>query len=154
MTIEIGNNAPDFELESSLGEMLCLSELKGSNIVLYFYPKDNTPGCTIEAQDFNKALDQFESTDTVILGVSRDSIKSHCNFSDKFDLKFSRLSDKESEVCEAYGVIKEKSMFGKKYMGIERSTFLIDKIGKVVKIWRKVKVKGHVDEVLESLNEV
>lgn len=154
MTIEIGQNAPDFELESSLGEIIKLSDLKGSNVVIYFYPKDNTPGCTIEAQDFNKALDEFEENDTIILGVSKDSIKSHCNFSDKFDLKFSLLSDKDGQMCEDYGVIQEKTMFGKKYMGIQRSTFLIDKIGKVAKIWPKVKVKGHVDEVLEALKEV
>lgn len=154
MTIEIGEKAPDFELESSLGEIIKLSELKGSNVVIYFYPKDNTPGCTIEAQDFNKALDKFEENDTIILGISKDSIKSHCNFSDKFDLKFSLLSDKDGSVCEDYGVIQEKSMFGKKYMGIQRTTVLVDKIGKIAQIWPKVKVKGHVDEVLEALKEI
>ncbi len=154
MAVEIGENAPDFELESNLGEMVCLSELKGNNVVLYFYPKDNTPGCTIEAQDFNNALSKFEASDTVILGISKDSIKSHCNFVDKFKLGFSLLSDKNGEVCEAYDVIKEKSMFGKKYMGIERSTFLIDKIGKVAQVWRKVSVKGHVDEILKELKNI
>ena len=154
MTIEVGQNAPDFNLESNQGENLSLADLKGNNIVLYFYPKDNTPGCTIEAQDFNTNIEQFEAKDTIILGVSKDSIKSHCNFADKYSLRFDLLSDKDGQACEAYGVFKEKTMFGKKYMGIERSTFLIDKIGKVSKIWRKVKVKGHVEEVIAALDEV
>lgn len=154
MTLEIGEKAPNFELESSSGETISLADLKGQNVVLYFYPKDNTPGCTIEAQDFSNNIKEFEKLDAVILGVSKDSIKSHCNFVNKYSLNFELLSDKDSEACEAYQVIKEKSMFGKKYMGIDRSTFLIDKIGKISKIWRSVKVKGHVDEVLEALKEV
>ncbi len=154
MTITVGKSCPDFNLESNLGENLSLSDFKGNNVVLYFYPKDNTPGCTIEAQDFNNALDKFEKNDTVIIGISKDSIKSHCNFTDKYNLKFSLLSDPDGEVCESYDVFKEKSMFGKKYMGIERTTLLIDKIGKVAKIWNKVKVKGHVEEVLAELKNL
>lgn len=154
MTVIIDELAPDFNLESNLGEKLSLSALKGNNIVLFFYPKDNTPGCTIEAQDFNSAIEEFEKSDTIVLGVSRDSIKSHCNFANKFNLKFNLLSDKNEEACKNYEVIAEKSMFGKKYMGIERSTFLIDKIGKVAQIWRKVQVKGHVQEVLKELKKL
>ena len=151
MTIEVGNKAPLFALKNSKGEEISLIDLKGKNVVLYFYPKDNTPGCSIEAQDFNNKLKEFEKLDAVILGVSKDSEKSHCNFITKFNLKFDLLVDAEAELCHQYEVIKEKSMFGKKYMGIDRSTFLIDKVGKVAKIWRGVKVKGHVDEVLKEI---
>lgn len=150
MTLEIGDAAPIFEIENENDELVCLPDLKGKNVILYFYPKDNTPGCTIEAQDFNKKIKEFDKLDCVILGVSRDSIKSHCNFIAKYDLGFHLLCDKDEVLCRDYDVIKEKSTFGKKYMGIERSTFLIDKIGKIAKIWRKVKVKGHVEEVLEA----
>ena len=148
--INSGEAAPNFVALSTAGEIK-LSDLKGKNIILYFYPKDNTPGCTIEAQDFNANIEEFEAKDTIIIGVSKDSIKSHCNFADKYNLRFDLLSDKDGQACEAYGVFKEKTMFGKKYMGIERSTFLIDRLGKVVKVWRNVKVKGHVDEVYLEL---
>ena len=151
MTLEVGKAAPLFSLPSDEGSNINLKELKGKNVVLYFYPKDNTPGCTIEAQDFTKKIAEFEALDCVILGVSKDSIAKHCNFIEKYNLAFNLLADVEGEICEEYEVIKEKSMFGKKYLGIDRSTFLIDKLGKIAHIWRGVKVKGHVEEVLEEL---
>lgn len=150
MTLEIGNSAPLFSTASDEGE-ISLSDLKGKNVVLYFYPKDDTPGCTIEAQDFTKKIKEFEKLDCVVLGVSKDSVKSHCNFINKYNLAYNLLADTDGEICAKYEVIKEKSMFGKKYFGIDRSTFLIDKMGKIVKIWNSVKVNGHVEEVLEVL---
>ena len=154
MKIEVGKNAPTFTLPSDSGEEISLADLKGKNVVLYFYPKDDTPGCTIEAQDFSKKLKDFEALDTIVLGVSKDNIKSHCKFVEKYDLKVTLLADETQKTCKDYDVIKEKSMLGKKYMGIERSTFLINKIGKLSKIWRQVKVNGHVEEVLEALKQV
>ncbi len=154
MIPEIAKKAPSFKLESDEGESISLADLKGKNVVLYFYPKDDTPGCTIEAQDFSKKIKEFEALDCVILGVSKDSVKSHCKFIEKYSLNFNLLADETGEVCEKYGVLKEKSMFGKKSFGIERSTFLIDKIGKIAKIWRKVSVNGHVEEVLASLKKI
>lgn len=150
MTLEAGKAAPLFSLESDEGE-ISLSELKGKNVVLYFYPKDDTPGCTIEAQDFTKKIKEFEKLDCVILGVSKDSVKSHCNFINKYNLAFNLLSDSNGEICAKYDVIKEKTMFGKKSLGIVRSTFLIDKMGKIARVWNSVKVNGHVEEVLEAL---
>ena len=152
--LEIGDKAPNFKVKCESEELISLSQLKGKNVVLYFYPKDSTPGCTIQAQDFSKHIKEFENASTVILGVSRDSIKSHLKFIEKQNIKFNLLSDEDGALCEKFGVIKEKSMFGKKYMGIERSTFLIDKIGKIAKIWRSVKVKSHIDEVLKSTKEL
>lgn len=150
--LKVGDNAPNFAAESSNGE-LKLSDLRGKNIVLYFYPKDDTPGCTIEAQDFTKKNSKFESLDCLVIGVSKDSIKSHNKFIEKYNINFDLLADEDTAICQEYGVLKEKSMFGKKYMGIDRSTFLIDKLGKIVKIWRSVKVKGHVDEVLSEVEK-
>ena len=151
MTIEIGQMAPLFSLTSDEGAEISLSELKGKYVVLYFYPKDDTPGCTIEAQDFSKKNAEFEKLEAVILGVSKDNVASHCKFIEKYKLAVSLLADENGDVCKSYDVIKEKSMFGKKSIGIERSTFLIDKLGKVQRIWRAVKVNGHVDEVLAEL---
>ena len=151
MTLENGQLAPNFSLVSDEGSEIVLSELKGKNVVLYFYPKDDTPGCTIEAQDFTRKIKDFEKLDCIVLGISRDDVDSHCKFIEKYSLAFNLLADTTGEVCEKYGVIKEKSMFGKKSMGIDRSTFLVDKIGKIVKIWRSVKVNGHVEEVLAAL---
>lgn len=151
MTLEIGNKAPLFALKNEKNEELSLSDLKGKNVILYFYPKDDTPGCTIEAQDFNKKIKDFERLNTVILGVSKDGCEKHKKFIEKYSLSFSLLVDEESELCHKYGVIKEKSMFGKKYLGIDRSTFLINKIGKIAQIWRSVKVNGHVEEVLKEV---
>ncbi len=153
MSLEVGKTAPLFSLTSDEGE-ISLADLKGKNVVLYFYPKDDTPGCTIEAQDFTKKIKEFEKLDCIILGVSKDSVKSHCNFINKYNLAFNLLSDVNGEVCEQYGVMKEKSMFGKKYFGIDRSTFLIDKMGKIARVWNSVKVNGHVEEVLEALAKI
>lgn len=153
MKLEISKPAPTFVLESDEGE-ISLAELTGQNVVLYFYPKDDTPGCTIEAQDFTKRIKDFEKHNCVILGISKDNVQSHCKFVEKYNLAFNLLSDVEGEVCEKYSVIKEKSMFGKKYFGIDRSTFLIDKYGNIAHIWRSVKVNGHVEEVLKTLSKL
>ncbi len=154
MKIEIGKNAPNFTLLSNSGSNVSLSDFKNKNVVLYFYPKDDTPGCTIEAQDFSKRLKDFEKLETIIIGVSKDSVKSHCKFIEKYDLQIQLLADEEQKTCKDYDVIKEKSMLGKKYMGIERSTFLINKSGKITKIWREVKVNGHVEEVISAVKEI
>ncbi len=158
MKLEVGKSAPTFTLPYAQGnesdKKVSLADFKGKNVVLYFYPKDDTPGCTIEAQDFSANLKKFEKLDTVILGISKDSVKSHCKFIEKYSLNFALLSDEEQKTCKDYDVIKEKSMMGRKYMGIERSTFLINKIGKIAKIWREVKVNGHVDEVLEAIKNI
>ena len=149
---EVGKPAPDCTLKATGDQEITLSDFKGNkNIVLYFYPKDSTPGCTTEGQNFRDAHDEFVSMDTVILGVSREGIKSHENFKAKQSFPFELLSDPDEELCNLYDVIKEKNMYGRKYMGIERSTFLIDKEGVLVKEWRKVKVKVHVEEVLEAV---
>ena len=153
MTIEIGQMAPLFSLTSDEGAEISLSELKGKYVILYFYPKDDTPGCTIEAQDFSKKVAEFEKLEAIILGISKDSVASHCKFIEKYKLAISLLADENSEVCKSYEVIKEKSMFGKKYFGIDRSTFLIDKMGRIIDSWSAVKVKGHVDEVLKNLEK-
>jgi len=154
MSLEIGQVAPAFELKSDEGVEISLADLKGKNVVLYFYPKDDTPGCTIEAQDFSKKIAEFEKLDCVVLGVSKDGVNSHCKFIEKYNLAFNLLADESGEVCESYGVIKEKSMFGKKYLGINRSTFLINRVGKIAQIWDSVKVNGHVEEVLASLAKI
>jgi peroxiredoxin Q/BCP len=151
MVLEIAQAAPLFALPSDENGEIALADLKGKNVVLYFYPKDDTLGCTIEAQDFSKKIKEFEKLDCIVLGISKDSVKSHCKFIEKYDLSFNLLADETAETCEKYGVIKQKSMFGKKYMGIDRTTFLIDKIGKIAAIWMSVKVNGHVEEVLEAL---
>ena len=148
--INSGEAAPNFVALSTAREIK-LSDLKGKNIILYFYPKDDTPGCTIEAQDFSKKVPDFDQLDCIIIGVSKDNIASHEKFINKYNLNFDLIADEDKSLCQLYQVIKEKSMFGKKYQGIERSTFLIDRLGKVVKVWRNVKVKGHVDEVYLEL---
>ncbi len=150
--LKIDDKAPLFELPVSETEQLRLSDFEGKkNVVLYFYPKDNTPGCTQEACDFRDSLNAFEALDTVVIGVSRDGLKSHDKFSQKYQLSFPLLADPEGKACELYGCWKEKSMFGKKYMGIERSTFLIDKKGILKQVWYKVKVTGHIDEILKAV---
>jgi peroxiredoxin Q/BCP len=154
MTIEIDKIAPSFNLPCDDGTKIDLSDLRGKNVVLYFYPKDDTPGCTIEAQDFNADIEEFKKLDAIILGASRDSVKKHIKFIDKYSLGFNLLSDEESTLCDSYGVLKEKSMFGKKYIGIDRSTFIIDKKGNVAKVFRSVKINGHVKEILEFLKEL
>ncbi|MDP5086522.1 MAG: thioredoxin-dependent thiol peroxidase [Yoonia sp.] len=148
----IGETAPDFNLPRDGGETVSLSDFKGKKVVLYFYPKDDTPGCTKEAIGFTESVDDFAALDTVILGVSKDSVTKHEKFVGKYDLKIALLSDEEGDVCERYGTWVEKSMYGKTYMGIERATFLIDAEGKIAQIWRKVKVPGHVDAVREAVS--
>jgi thioredoxin-dependent peroxiredoxin len=146
-----GSKAPAFTLESDEGEKVSLKDFAGKQVVLYFYPKDMTSGCTQEACDFRDNHARIKKKGAVILGISKDSAKSHAKFREKHELPFTLLVDEEGKTCEAYGVWKEKSMYGRKYMGIERATFIIDKAGKMSKIFPKVKVKGHVDEVLENL---
>ena len=143
--------AKNFNLPASNGTNVSLEEFTGKNVVLYFYPKDNTPGCSKEACSFRDFHTEFENSDTVILGISKDSLKKHNNFIEKFDLPFLLLSDEDGKVCELYGVWKLKKNYGREYMGIERSTFIIGKKGEVVKEWRKVKVAGHVEEVLDYI---
>lgn len=154
MTVEPGQAAPDFTLPTDGGKTLSLSELRGKKVVLYFYPKDDTSGCTAEACGFRDALPDFSKVDAVILGLSKDSVKKHDKFKEKYELPFTLLSDEEGEVCAAYGTWVEKSMYGRKYMGIERATFLIDEQGIVRQVWRKVKVPGHVDAVLKAAQEL
>lgn len=151
MTLAVGDPAPNFTLPTDEGTSLTLSDLLGKKVVLYFYPKDATPGCTTEACSFRDEKPKFDKNNTVILGISKDSLKSHTQFKQKEQLNFTLLSDETGEVCEKYGVWKEKSMYGRKYFGIERSTFVIDPHGKITAIWRKVSVPGHVEEVLQSL---
>ena len=149
--IEVGKKAPAFTLESSDGGKVKLSEHAGKHVVLYFYPRDNTPGCTVEAQEFRDAVPALKKLGAVVLGVSKDSIASHCKFRDKYELTFPLLSDPDGKVLEAYGAWGEKSMYGKKMMGIIRSTVLIGKDGKVAQHWPKVRVKGHVAAVVEAV---
>ncbi len=149
--LEAGDKAPDFNLPSSTGENISLKSLKGKSVVLYFYPKDDTPGCTKESCGFRDELSQFNKASAVILGVSNDSLDSHQKFINKYSLTFPLLSDEDHAVSEKYGVYKEKNMYGKKYWGIERSTFVIDTGGKIKQIFRKVKVDNHIQEVLEAL---
>ncbi|MFC2135521.1 thioredoxin-dependent thiol peroxidase [Bacteroidota bacterium] len=144
-----GLKAPAFTLPDSNGKKVSLKDFIGKKVVIYFYPKDNTPGCTTEACSFRDEYPNFKKLRTAVLGVSADSIESHKKFSDKHELPFTLLSDTDKKVLEKYGVWKEKSMYGRKYMGIERTTVVIDEKGKVIKIFPKVKVKGHVEEVLE-----
>lgn len=155
MTTLEGMQAPDFSLKNEKGETVSLKDFAGKKyVVLYFYPKDSTPGCTTEACDFRDAHQSFEDLNAVILGVSPDDEKMHKKFIEKHGLPFSLLIDDQHEVAEAYGVWKLKKNFGKEYMGIERSTFLIDPTGTVVKEWRKVKVAGHVEDALNTLREL
>ncbi|WP_186576703.1 thioredoxin-dependent thiol peroxidase [Aquibacillus kalidii] len=153
MSIEIGKKAPDFSLKNNSGETIRLDDLKGKNVVLYFYPKDNTPGCTTEACDFRDNHESFADLDAVILGVSPDSEESHKKFVDKHELPFQLLVDEDHKLAEEYGVWKLKKKFGKEYMGIERSTFIIDKEGILQKEFRSVKVDGHVEDALNFIRE-
>ena len=152
--LEEGKKAPSFKLKDQNGKLVSLNDFKGQNIVLYFYPKDDTSGCTKEACNFKDDLPKFGKLNAVILGVSPDSIESHNKFAAKYKLPFTLLSDEEKEVIKKYDVWKEKSMYGRKYMGVERSTFIIDKQGKISKIFRKVKVDKHNDEVMASIKEI
>ena len=152
--VTIGKKVPNFTIAATGDKDISLGDLKGKNIVIYFYPKDSTPGCTTEGQNFRDVHNKFKRANTVILGVSRDSIRSHENFKTKQEFPFDLLSDKDETLCQLFDVIKEKKMYGKVHMGIERSTFLIDEKGVLQKEWRKVKVTGHVDEVLAAAKEL
>jgi peroxiredoxin Q/BCP len=145
--LKIGSPAPDFTLPTDNGREITLSKLKGQKVVLYFYPKDDTPGCTTESCGFRDSKPAFEKLNASIIGISKCSVKNHDKFKAKYDLNFPLASDEDGNVCETYGTWTEKSMYGKKYMGIERSTFLIDEQGKIAAIWRKVSVTGHVEDV-------
>lgn len=149
--LKVGQKAPAFTLESHTGNKVSLSELKGKMVVLYFYPKDSTPGCTTEACDFRDAKSVLGKKNAVVLGVSKDSLASHVKFAENQKLNFELLSDPDGKVCEKYGVWQEKKNYGKTYMGIVRSTFVIDTEGKIKSAWYGVKVKGHLDQVLEAL---
>jgi len=152
MVVE-GDEAPDFELPTEEGEIR-LHELRGAPVVLYFYPKDDTSGCTAEALSFEALSREFKAAGVAVIGISPDSVESHAKFRKKHGLTLSLASDQQKKVAEAYGVWVEKSMYGRKYMGVERSTFLIDRSGIVAKVWRKVKVRGHADAVLKAVREL
>jgi peroxiredoxin Q/BCP len=150
MTVAAGSPAPDFTMPTDGGGSVTLSQLRGRTVVLYFYPKDDTTGCTKEACAFGAALPDFSRLDATVIGVSKDSVASHDKFKKKYSLPFTLASDTDGAVCEAYGVWIEKSLYGRKYMGIDRATFLIDKQGVVRNVWHKVKVDGHADAVLKA----
>ncbi|MFL1453542.1 peroxiredoxin [Marinobacter sp. GN3S48] len=152
--VALNQPVDDFEAPATGNQTIRLSDLKGKNVVIYFYPKDNTPGCTTEGQDFRDRMEAFETLDTVILGVSRDGLKAHENFRAKHEFPFHLISDKDETVCQHFDVIKLKKLYGKEYMGIDRSTFLIDQDGVLRQEWRGVKVKGHADEVLEAVKSL
>ncbi len=154
MTVKTGQKILDFTLPATGDKDISLSDFKGKNVLIYFYPRDNTPGCTREGLAFSENHSKFKRQKTVILGISRDSIRSHENFRTKQGFSFDLLSDKDEKVCSLFDVIKMKNMYGKQVRGIERSTFLIDTQGKLRKEWRKVKVDGHVDEVLAAVREL
>jgi peroxiredoxin Q/BCP len=149
--VEIGQPAPEFTLPDQDGQPVSLKQFRGHPVVLYFYPKDATSGCTKEACAFRDARDDYETAGARVLGVSPDDVTSHRKFADKYELPFSLLADPETVVCQAYGVWKEKAMYGRKYMGVERTTFVIDRKGKIVMVFPKVKVDGHSDVVLEAI---
>jgi peroxiredoxin Q/BCP len=148
--VELGSAAPDFALPDADGNTVKLSALRGRPVVVYFYPKDDTPGCTTEAKDFACLAEAFKNAGTDLLGISPDSPASHRKFQDKYDLGLRLLSDEDKKTVEAYGVWVEKSMYGRRFMGVERSTFLIDKSGNVARAWHSVRVPGHAEEVLEA----
>ncbi|MBB5320737.1 peroxiredoxin [Marinobacter oulmenensis] len=150
-SVALNQPIPDFEAPATGDQTIRPADLRGKNIVIYFYPKDNTPGCTTEGQDFRDRMEQFEELDTVILGVSRDGLKAHENFRAKQNFPFHLISDRDEALCKLFDVIKPKKLYGKEHMGIERSTFLFDAGGVLRQEWRGVKVKGHADEVLEAV---
>jgi len=150
-TVAVGKTVPNFSLPATGGKSVDLKSLRGSNVVVYFYPKDSTPGCTTEGCDFGSLHNQFRKKNAVILGVSRDSLASHEKFKAKFEFPFDLLSDGDETLCRLFDVIREKNMYGKKVMGVERSTFLIDAQGQLRREWRKVSVKGHAADVLEAV---
>ena len=152
--LKIGDSSPAINSVDQNGDAITLEQFKGKKVVLYFYPKDSTPGCTTEGQNFRDLHKEFMKEKVVIFGLSRESLKSHENFKSNQSFPFDLISDPEEKICNQYDVIKEKSMYGRKYMGIERSTFLIDENGKLVQEWRKVKVTGHAQEVLDSVKSL
>ena len=154
MSVTVGRKVRDFTLPMTGDQTFKLSDYKGSKVVLYFYPKDNTPGCTTEGQEFRDNHARFRRQKAYVFGISRDSLKSHENFKAKQEFPFELLSDAEEKACALFDVIREKNMYGRKVMGVERSTFLIDEQGVLRQEWRKVKVKGHVDEVLEAVRQL
>lgn len=147
----VGGTAPEFSLPANDNTTVSIAGLKGKRVVLYFYPKDDTPGCTVEARGFRDFADEFAKVEAVVLGVSPDGVDSHCKFAAKFGLNFRLLADTDHAVAEQYGVWVEKSMYGKSYMGIQRATFLIDSGGRIARTWPKVKPEGHAEEVLEAV---
>lgn len=153
MTIDVGDKLPAFKAETAEGP-ISNKDLKGSNVVIYFYPKDDTPGCTTEACEFRDNLPKFKKMNAKVYGVSKDSLKSHAKFAGKYELPFDLISDESGEMCEAFGTWIEKSMYGRKYMGIERATFLADDKGVIRQIWRSVKAKGHAEEVLAAVKNL
>lgn len=154
MSLKIGDVAPDFSLLSDQNKTLRLRDLRGKNVVLYFYPKDNTPGCTKEACDFRDTVGEFSASNTEIIGISKDNAARHDKFKQKYSLPFTLLADENSEACNAYGVINKKTLFGKIFHGIERSTFLIDEKGIIRAIWRKVKVTGHIKQIAQAIQQL
>lgn len=152
--IAIGQPVPDFTAQATSGRAVSLAALRGKNVVVYFYPKDSTPGCTQEGLDFRELYPEFAKLDAEIFGVSRDSLKSHENFKRKQDFPFELISDADEALCRLFDVIKQKNMYGKQVLGIERSTFLIDREGRLAQEWRKVSVKGHAGKVLDALREI
>jgi peroxiredoxin Q/BCP len=150
MMVKEGDPVPDVKMEGADGKPVSPADFAAQKLVLYFYPKDDTSGCTAEAQQFTALAEEFQNAGTWVLGVSRDSVKSHAKFTDKYGLKIALASDPDGAACEAFGTWVEKSMYGRKYMGIERATFLVDRDGVVKKVWRKVKVPGHAEEVLAA----
>ena len=153
MPINLNKKVPAFTAEATGEQKISLKDFAGKNLVIYFYPKDNTPGCTQEGQDFRDSYSKFKRAKTIVLGVSRDSVKTHTNFKSKHEFPFDLLSDPDEELCKLFDVIKLKKNYGREYMGIERSTFLIDSKGVLREEWRGVKVKGHVDEVLAAAKQ-
>ncbi|NHK30740.1 MAG: thioredoxin-dependent thiol peroxidase [Asgard group archaeon] len=153
LKVKVGDMAPEFCLKETSGSEICLKDLIGKWVIIYFYPKDKTSGCTLEAIDFTKSLNDFDKMNATVLGISPDSIKSHQKFSDKHELKVQLLSDENKDILEKYGVWQEKSMYGKSYMGVIRSTILVDPDGKIAEIWEKVRVKDHVENVKQKLKE-
>ncbi|WP_292759946.1 thioredoxin-dependent thiol peroxidase [Methylophaga sp. UBA2689] len=153
-TVNLQQTVPDFELPSTGDKTIRLSDLRGKNVLIYFYPKDNTPGCTLEGQNFRDHIATFNAHNTLIFGISRDSVRVHENFKEKQQFPFDLLSDADETVCNLFGVMQLKKNYGREYMGIVRSTFLIDTEGKLINEWRNVKVKQHIDEVLEAVKNL
>ena len=154
MMLSEGDLVPDVQLEGMEGQKISPADFRGQKLVIYFYPKDDTSGCTREAQDFTALAEEFERSGTWVLGVSKDDAKKHRKFTDKYELKIPLATDLDGSVCEAFGTWIHKSMYGRKYMGIERATFLVDRDGRIERVWRNVKVPGHAEEVLQAAREL